>query len=318
MVAEAQDDTAVDPRIYATVEHLRQLGPEARRISLLPNRQPAGSVLNGRHASRLRGRGLNFEELRAYVQGDDVRTIDWKVTVRTGEPHVRVYTEERDRPTLLLVDQRTSMFFGSKVYMKSVIAAEAAAIAAHAVIAQGDRVGGVVFGDDALSEHRPQRSRLALHRFLSSIARANAMLHAEKQAQTVLDLESVLRAARKNVGSNALILVFSDFADVGSACEAHIRALAKSNDLILFNVADPFSEKLPDGLKMTVSDGVLQAELNLADTTVKRRIETLGSERLAEVFTWSRKYGFPIFPLTTDEQALNQILHLMGHRGASR
>lgn len=317
MVAEAQDNRFSDPRIYATVERLRHLGPEARRISLLPNRQPAGSVLNGRHASRLRGRGLNFEELRAYVQGDDVRTIDWKVTVRTGEPHVRVYTEERDRPTLLLVDQRTSMFFGSKVYMKSVIAAEAAAIAAHAVMAQGDRVGGVVFGDDTLSEHRPQRSRLALHRFLTSIGRANEMLRADRQTQTALDMETVLRAARKNVGSNALILVFSDFADVGGQCESHIRALAKSNDLILFNVADPFSEKLPDGLKMTVSDGVLQAELNLADTTVKRRIETLGSERLAEVFTWSRKYGFPIFPLTTEEQALSQILRLMGHRGAA-
>ncbi len=317
MAAETQDNLLDDPRIHANVDRLRQLGPEARRISLLPNRQPAGSVLNGRHASRLRGRGLNFEELRAYVQGDDVRTIDWKVTVRTGEAHVRVYTEERDRPTLLLVDQRTSMYFGSAVYMKSVIAAEAAAIAAHAVIAQGDRVGGVVFGDEQLAEHRPQRSRVALHRFLTSIARANSLLRADKQTESGVDMETVLKAARKNVGSNALILVFSDFADMEGACERHIRALAKSNDLILFNVADPFSEKLPDGLKITVSDGELQAELNLADSTVKRRIEALGSARLTELFSWSRKYGFPIFPMTTEEPALNQILRLTGHRGAA-
>ena len=105
-----------DPRIHVDLAALRRLGNSARALSFLP-RQPSRSVLNGRHASRLRGRGLNFEELRNYVQGDDIRTIDWKVTARTGEPHVRVYTEERDRPALLVVDQRMSMFFGSKLYM---------------------------------------------------------------------------------------------------------------------------------------------------------------------------------------------------------
>ena len=83
-------------------------------------------MLAGRHASRLRGRGLNFEELRAYLPGDDIRTLDWKVTARTREPHVRVYTEERDRSVWLVVDQRISMFFGSRVKMKATAAAEAA------------------------------------------------------------------------------------------------------------------------------------------------------------------------------------------------
>ncbi|MGD8898369.1 MAG: DUF58 domain-containing protein, partial [Acidobacteriota bacterium] len=98
----------------------------AEGYSFLP-RQPVHSVLAGRHASRMRGRGLNFEEIRGYLPGDDIRTIDWKVTARTREPHVRVYTEERDRPALLLVDQRQSMFFGSRRAMKSVVAAEVAA-----------------------------------------------------------------------------------------------------------------------------------------------------------------------------------------------
>ena len=94
-----------DPRIHVDLNQLLRLAGPARRLSLLP-RQPASSVLNGRHASKLRGRGLNFEELRHYLPGDDTRTIDWKVTARTGEPYVRVYTEERDRPALLVVDQR--------------------------------------------------------------------------------------------------------------------------------------------------------------------------------------------------------------------
>ena len=78
----------------------------------------------------LRGRGFDFEEIRRYLPGDDIRSIDWRVTARTGKPHLRVFTEERDRPVILVVDQRRSMFFGSRRALKSVVAAETAALAA--------------------------------------------------------------------------------------------------------------------------------------------------------------------------------------------
>ena len=95
------------PGVYVDLDELVRLQFKARGFSFLP-RQPIHSLLAGRHASRIRGRGLNFEELRDYLPGDDPRTIDWKVTARTGTPYVRVYTEERDRPALLVVDQRMS------------------------------------------------------------------------------------------------------------------------------------------------------------------------------------------------------------------
>jgi uncharacterized protein (DUF58 family) len=144
----------LDARVSVSLAHLRTLESRARGLTFLP-RQPARSVLNGRHASRLRGRGLNFEELRDYLPGDDIRAIDWKVTARTGRPHVRVMTEERDRPALIVVDQRMSMFFGTRLNMKSVTAAEAAALAAFRILDQSDRVGGIVFGDDHIAEIRP-------------------------------------------------------------------------------------------------------------------------------------------------------------------
>jgi hypothetical protein len=90
---------AGQPRVAASLAHLRALEFRARGFSFLP-RQPARSILTGRHSSRLRGRGLNFEELRHYQPGDDIRSMDWKVTNRTGKPHVRVYTEERERSVL--------------------------------------------------------------------------------------------------------------------------------------------------------------------------------------------------------------------------
>ncbi len=306
-----------DPRIYVDANGLRQLGAQARALTFLP-RQPAGSILNGRHASRLRGRGLNFEELREYVDGDDIRTIDWKVTARTGEPHVRVYTEERDRPTLLLVDQRMSMFFGSKVYMKSVIAAEAAALAAHRVLSQGDRVGGIVFGDAMVAEHRPVRNRKSLNRMLNSIADANALLRADAPLVEPIPLNRVLRAAVRIAKTNALVMIFSDFDGIDGATEPLIAAIARSNDLIVFDIADVLASGLPDNFRITVTDGTLQAELDAGDAPARQRIDELLSGRTAEVYGWGKKYGFPVLPLNTAEPALDQVLRLMGHRGARR
>ncbi len=309
---------AHDPRIHVDADQLRRLGPQARALSLLP-RQPARSILNGRHASRLRGRGLNFEELRGYLPGDDVRSIDWKVTARTGEPHVRVYTEERDRPALLLIDQRMSMFFGSVQYMKSVIAAEAAAIAAHRVLGQGDRVGGIVFGDAAIAEHKPQRRPAALHRLLASIADANGLLHAGGDDTTGITLNDVLRAAIRISGTNTLITVFSDFDGLDPQSEPLIRQLSHSNDLILFHVADrAASVALPDNLRMTVSDGSLQAELDTSDAPTRARLDAAIGGRLDDLYHWSRKYGFALVPLGTEAPALEQMLRLFGHPRAAR
>lgn len=303
-----------DTRIHVDARHLLSLGPRSRALSLLP-RQPAHSILNGRHASRLRGRGLNFEELRSYLPGDDIRTIDWKVTARTGEPHVRVYTEERDRPALLLVDQRVSMFFGTRVYMKSVVAAEAAAIAAHRILAQGDRVGGIVFGDTDLAEHRPQRRAAALTRLLSSIGALNCNLHASLRPPASVSLNQILRQAAQIAHTNALICVFSDFDGINENSERLLRRLAQSNDLILFNVSDPASKDLPRGLKLTVSDGEKQIELDGDDAEMGHRIASAMEQRLTQLQDWSRRYGFPVVPLTSAEPALDQLLRLFGHRG---
>src|SRR5215831_5840844 len=152
-MAEAQTGM---PGVYVDLEELIALEYGGRKVSFLP-RQPVHSLLSGRFASRMRGRGLNFEEIRDYRPGDDIRSIDWKVTARLRKPHVRVFNEERDRPTLLVVDQRLSMFFGSRRAMKSVTAAEAAAISAWRVLGAGDRVGAIVFNDREIAEFRPRR-----------------------------------------------------------------------------------------------------------------------------------------------------------------
>jgi len=308
---KAPPEGDADPRIHVSLGHLQALERQARNLSFLP-RQPARSILNGRHASRLRGRGLNFEELRGYLPGDDVRAIDWKVTARTGEPHVRVMTEERDRPAFIVVDQRMSMFFGSKLNMKSVTAAEAAALAAFRILDQGDRVGGIVFGDQHLAEIRPQRSRAALDRFLTALAEANGLLHADAQAVDPMPLTRVLRAVARIATHNHLIIVLSDFDVVDDETRRFVAGLARHNDLVLGLVSDPFAEDMPEASHLIVSDGELQAEINTGDRRTYRNLREMAQGRLAEILDWQRTLGVPVLPLSAAEQTLAQMRRLMG------
>lgn len=314
---QASPEPATDPRVHVTLEHLRSLENAARHLSFLP-RQPAASVLNGRHASRLRGRGLNFEELRNYLPGDDTRTIDWKVTARTGTPHIRVYTEERDRPALLVVDQRMSMFFGTQHAMKSVTAAEAAALAAFRILDQGDRVGGIVFGDDHVAEIRPQRSRMALDRLLKALESANSRLHANAPNSQPMLLNEPLRAVARLARRDHLIFLISDFDGIDADTKRLVSGIARHNDVIMCPVTDPVAHVLPANLKVTVSDGEQQAELDTARDQIKLGLEAFSRGRLDEFLNWQKECRLSIMPLSAGEETLPQIRRLLGHEGGRR
>ena len=165
--------------VYVTIEELVRIRHQGQGFSFLP-KQPVHSLLTGQRASRLRGRGLNFEEVRRYLPGDDIRNIDWKATARTRKPQLRVYTEERDRPVLIIVDQRINMFFGSRVSMKSVTAAHTAALAAWRVLSVGDRPGALVFNDSATEFVRPHRSENRVIEILKAVTNMNQMLSIER------------------------------------------------------------------------------------------------------------------------------------------
>lgn len=302
---------AADTRIHVMLEHLRSLEGAARGLHFMP-RQPAQSVLNGRHRSLLRGRGLNFEELRDYMPGDDVRSIDWKVTARTGTPHVRVFTEERDRPTLVVVDQRMSMFFGSVLNMKSVTAAECAAVSAYAVLEQGDRLGGIVFGDNIRAEIRPARSRKALNQFLTALAEANQALGPEAPNVSPQSINDVLGAVARIAPRDHLVIVLSDFDVVDDRTRRIVSGLSRHNDLVLGLVTDPFADNLPADAKLVISDGSLQAAIDTSDSKVHRDLTELAKSRIAEIVDWQRQYGVPVLPLTSAEDSLAQMRRLMG------
>jgi len=303
---------------YTDLETLIAMEYKARGFSFLPS-QPVHSLLAGRRGSRMRGRGLNFEELRSYVFGDDIRVIDWRVTARMRKPFVRVYTEERDRATLLVADQRVNMFFGSRVSMKSVIAAEAAALVAWRVFQQGDRVGSLVFNDKTTEQVRPRRSRATVLRILETLARFNKLLHATYESQAAdRRLNEVLRSVAQIAHRDHLIIIASDFDGADATTRELLLTLSQHNDVIAAFTYDPLAVHLPPVGQLVVSDGELQVELPFGDEKIRKTILDASDRRMHHIFAWQKEIRVPVMPLSTAEDAAMQIRHLLGQIASRR
>lgn len=297
---------------YVSVESLVALEASAMDFTFL-RKQPVNRLLGGRHASQMRGRGLAFEELRQYLPGDDIRTIDWRVTARTGKHFVRVYDEEKDRPALIVVDQRMNMFFGSRMMMKSVIAAETAALCAWRVMNLGDRVGGFVFNDSRIDELRPHRSRAAVIELAGMMARQNAELHAVSNApRGGGQLDLVLEAVANVAHHDHLVVVVSDFDGHGARTRDLLLRLTISNDVLAVLVYDPFLLDLPETGQIVVSGGSLQAALPLAHGKVRSGIAEFARKRGEELLAWQQDLGLPMLLVSTAEETAPQLRRMLG------
>jgi uncharacterized protein (DUF58 family) len=302
------------PGVYANLDDLIRVRFKARDFSFMP-RQPVTSILSGRYASRLRGRGLNFEEMRRYLPGDDVRTMDWRVTARTRQPHVRVYTEEKDRSVLLLVDQRSNMFFGSRDRMKSVTAAELAALGAWRALDVGDRVGAVVFNDTEVTDIQPQRSQQAVMSILGTVVQMNQRLRVGTDIEPNPGmLNEALRKAVRLAPHDVLVVIISDFFGVDAETERLSASLAAHNDVLGLLVHDPLRLN-PHGHSIGVSDGNLQIQMDLANKKVRAKLAEdyrLEQERITHFL---KKLSAPLLLVSNEGDVVKQVRRLLGVPG---
>lgn len=301
--------------VYASLDELMRLRFKSSGFSFLP-RQPIHSILSGRHASRLRGRGLNFEELRNYLPGDDVRNIDWKVTARTREPYLRVYTEEKDRTVWLLVDQRLSMFFGSKQKMKSVVAAEAAAIAAWRVLSQGDRVGAVIFDDSGLEVIAPHRSEDRVARILKQIVKKNHALSATAGIKPApLMLNQALQRVASLARHDCLVCLIGDGTGIDEDTRKHVTRLTEHNDVISVFIYDPLEKTMPEAGRLVFSDGASQLEFDTARRSLRLAYGEDFRSRIEGMEATSRRHAIPLLPIHTAAPVLEQVRDELGQHG---
>ena len=296
---------------YSNLDDLIRIQFKVRDLSLLPQ-QPVTSVLSGRYASRLRGRGLNFEELRRYQPGDDIRTMDWKVTARTRSPHVRVYTEEKDRAILLLVDQRINMFFGTRDRLKSVTAAELAAIGGWRALDVGDRVGALIFNDSESIEIVPQRSRQNVMQILGGIVRFNHQLSAQSEVEPHGEmLNTILEKACRVATHDFLIVLISDFFGADEHTTRLVTELATHNDVLAFLPYDPI-RLAPGRQPITVSDGSTQMELDFSSAKVRDKIATDFQEEQDQIQHFLRKLSAPLLMISNKGDVARQVKRHLG------
>jgi len=303
-----------DGFVYVSLAQLMALQFQARDLSFVA-RQPQGSILAGNHASRLRGRGLNFDELRRYQPGDDLRHLDWRASLRTGKPVVRTFTEERDRPALIVVDQRMSMFFGSVRSFKSAVAAELGALAAWMVFNAGDRVGGLVFNDQRVDSVAPLRSRKRLETLCSRIVQQNAALTASNpDHEDDGQLDKVLQQCLAVAGHDHLICLVSDFAGAGPRTLQLMQQLSVHNDVIALQVYDPLALNVPSRGRLRVTQGQLQVELAVNQRQVRQPLGDFLGGRLKDVANLLRRSQVPLLMISTALPAADQLRSELGKR----
>ncbi len=260
----APQSQGVDPRLYCDYARLVSLQAQSDSFRLLP-RLKSGTTLSGRHNSLFRGRGLNFEELRHYRPGDDIRNLDWKVTLRTGRPHVRSYTEEKDRNVIICIDQRSAMFFASVQMMKSVVAAEVAAMCGWRALKDGDRVGFIIAANNALFYSKAQRSQNDLLKQLKRLSQANQSLNVASTDSEKVSFDQWIALLKRVKLRHSTLIFISDWRDCEEQHLDYLKQLQLHNDLLAIMVSDPLEQALPQELaaaKWVVGDGRYQLSLD--------------------------------------------------------
>ena len=227
--------------------------------------------MTGQLRSKHQGRGMDFSEVRLYQAGDDIRSIDWKVTARTSKTHTKVFQEERERPVLILLDQGPSLYFGSQVRFKSVAAVRLAALLGWAALDQGDRVGGIVFNDQTHLETRPRRSRKSLLRLIHDSLSFNQSLGETRTTSQRNQFSDMIQAAQRTSRHGSLIFVISDFSSFDDEIETRLKQLGRHNDLHGVQIVDPLDRALPAPGRYSITDGAGIQEIDTRSRQARTR-----------------------------------------------
>lgn len=248
--------TANEPATHISLPGLIRLQADARALKL-PSARPVRSRQAGLQRSPRRGRGMAFAEVRQYQPGDDIRSIDWRVTARRQSPHTKLYEEERERPVLLLCDLGPSLFFGSTGAYKQVRCAQLAAILAWLGLWSGDQIGGIVFNGRTLTVQRPARRKKSVLQLLDTLSNQQR-IHGQALEATHTDspeagLDTALGEARRVAHTGSRIFILSDFMHISQDTSRLIGSLARHNNVSALQIIDPLELKLPDNGRFAIA-----------------------------------------------------------------
>ncbi len=246
------------------------------------------SKLAGNYIAKSKGRGMEFDEVRHYQQGDDPRMIDWRVTARTGKAHTKLFREEKERPIFIMTDLSQTMQFGSQLLFKSVQACHIAALTAWASTKRGDRVGGVVFNNHGHYELKPRSRQRGVLQYLHTLELLSKPERSSKQSAFVNSEQSFSDACarlRHIARPGALLCLISDFRHLSELAIKHLSHVSRHCELVAYRINDPLELQLPSSdveQTLQVQDQQKQGLLMLGNRNYSKKYQTEASKALAQ------------------------------------
>jgi len=301
--------------MHPRLDELLELRHQAHTLGIASHHL-VNTTFSGLYASVFRGQGLNFEEVREYREGDDIRNMDWKVTARTNEPHLKVYREERERSVVLCVDHGPHMFFGTRGTFKSVQAARAAALLGWAANSVNDRVGGMLFGDAdcGLVHFQPTKDRRAVWRLLKEMA--NPVRRAQHGINCI---DLVLNRAGRGSGTGSLIVVIGDFNREFQGLDKTLGQVCQKHSVVLVPVDDPADREIPSVGRALFRDAEGQmVEIDTDDADGQRAYTELWEVRRATLIQLANRLGVAVIPVQTSHDVHRSLMSGLAMRARSR
>jgi uncharacterized protein (DUF58 family) len=277
--------------------------------------------LSGNYLSRMKGRGMEFDEVRHYQMGDDIRAIDWRVTARTGKTHTKLFREEVERPVLIATDLTPSMKFGSQLLFKSVQAAHIASLVAWHVKSRGDRIGGIVFNQTSHCELKPRsRKEGVLHYLhaLCEIHKSDKTLADDQASENKNNLKTINNNAfedncarlRQLARPGSLVYLITDGQQLSKDALRHLSEISRHCELVVCLVSDPLEHQLPQSqskLNVALTDGEQVLKLTLGDKSTideyQQRALNLFNQREQEL----NKAGARVIEFCAGQSIENQL-----------
>lgn len=253
------------------------------KLTLPVKRRRGVASQSGQYMSHHRGRGMEFDEVRHYQAGDDIRSIDWRVTARTGKTHTKLYREEKERPVFLVVDFGDSMHFGTQLMLKSVQAAHVAAALAWGAVNQGDRIGALVYNGQQHRELKPAaRKRGALH-LLNTLVKLHASQSVQQTPGNLFNEQ--LQRVNKIIKPGTEVAIISDFFQLNEQSIELMRGISRHSPVTAVRITDPFEHILPEATsELEVTDGVQNWKLTPARKSFRQDFEN-NARQFAELNT---------------------------------
>ena len=296
--------------LHPQLDDLLELRHQARTLGVAAHHL-VNSTFTGLYASVFRGTGLDFDEVREYREGDDIRNMDWLVTARTNVPHLKVFREERQRSVILCIDTGPHMSFGTRGTFKSIQAARTAALIGWAASKQHDRVGGVLFGNPAtdIRYFRATPGRRGLWRLLRALTEPIEQGNTDES-----QLMAALRHIESGAGTGSLIFVIAPINQVTTGLEHILGNLKQRHDVVLLPVDDPADIELPDMGTVIFSNAageLLEVDTNNAEG--RKAFREDWQQRREELQQLSYRLGIGLIPISTNEDVHRSLINGLRH-----